>query len=189
MLERSRSTYGVGGGLVLLLLGLAGALGAQGQVTAELPREVRNSVGMEFVLIEPGTFQMGSPAGESGRGDDETLHTVTISQPFYLGKYEVTQGQWQAVMGDNPSEFSYCGHTCPVENVSWGDALGFAEELNAREGITAYRLPTEAEWEYAARAGTQTAYHFGDGAGRLRFYGWYKDNAEETIHPVGELTS
>lgn len=183
---REEGTYGAGGGLVLLLLALAGALEAQERTTAELPHEIRNSVGMEFVLIMPGTFQMGSPVGESGRGDDETLHTVTLSRPFYLGKYEVTQGQWQAVMGDNPSEFSDCGRACPVEQVSWGDALGFAEELNAWEGVTTYRLPTEAGWEYAARAGTQTAYHFGDGAGRLRFYGWCKDNAGETIHPMGE---
>ena len=150
-------------------------------------REWVNSIGMEFVLIEPGTFQMGSPATEPGRDEDEgPVHQVTISQPFYLGKYEVTQAQWQAVMGDNPSHFANCGPACPVENVSWGDAQGFVEELNMREGVQLYRLPTEAEWEYAARGGTQTAYSFGDGAGRLRFYGWYTDNSEETTHPVGE---
>ena len=101
---------------VVVMLALSAGLGAQDakqpaqQQTAEveprrpdqLPRELRNSVGMEFVLIEPGTFEMGSPSDEPGRDEDETLHRVTLSQPFYLGKYEVTQDQWEAVMGDNP---------------------------------------------------------------------------------------
>ena len=86
---------------------------------------------MEFVLIEPGTFEMGSPETEAGRFDDEgPVHQVTLSQPFYLGKYEVTQGQWEAVMGDNPSDFSGCGSNCPVENVSWEDAQEFIVRLN-----------------------------------------------------------
>ena len=147
------------------------------------PRELRNSIGMEFVLIEPGTFEMGSPETEAGRFDDETLHPVTLSQPFYLGKTEVTQGQWEAVMGDNPSYFSDCGRTCPVEQVSWEDAQEFIAALNRREGVETYRLPTEAEWEYAARAGTQTAYHFGDDAARLGAYAWYLDNSGRADPP------
>jgi len=157
---------------------------------AQLPREVRNSIGMEFVLIEAGTFQMGSPAGERGWDDDEgPVHEVTISQPFYLGKYEVTQGEWQAVMGSNPSRFSNCGRTCPVENVSWDDAQKFIGALNRREGMETYRLPTEAEWEYAVRAGTRTAYHFGNAAGELYLYAWYGDTGvffPEGTHPVGQ---
>ena len=153
---------------------------------AARPRELRNSIGMEFVLVEPGTFEMGSPATEPGRDDDETLHRVTLSQPYYLGKYEVTQGQWAAVMGSNPSSFSNCGRNCPVEAVSWEDAQGFIEELNLREGVTVYRLPTEAEWEYAARAGTQTAYHFGNATNRLGQYGWYDENSGNRTHPVGQ---
>ncbi len=154
---------------------------------AQLPREIRNSIGMEFVLIEPGTFEMGSPATEPGRDDDETRHRVTLSQPFYLGKYEVTQEQWQAVMGSNPSNFDECGRTCPVERVSWQDAQGFIEELNLQEGVSVYRLPTEAEWEYGARAGTQTTYHFGNAANRLGQYGWYDENSGgRTTHPVGQ---
>ena len=128
---------------------------------AARPREWVNSLGMEFVRIEPGTFEMGSRSGEAGRDDDETQHRVTLSQAFYLGKYEVTQGQWAAVMGSNPSRFSNCGRTCPVEQVSWDDVQEFIRELNRREGANVYRLPTEAEWEYAARAGTQTALYTG----------------------------
>ena len=117
---------------------------------------------MEFVLIEAGTFAMGSPATEEGRDSDEgPVHQVTLSQPFSLGKYEVTQGQWAAVMGHNPSRFSACGPTCPVEQVSWRDAQAFIAELNRWGDGATYRLPTEAEWEYAARAGTQTAIYTG----------------------------
>ena len=152
---------------------------------AQLTPEARNSIGMEFVLIESGTFEMGSPVGEAGRDDDELLHQVTISQPFYLGKYEVTQGQWEAMMGTNPSEFSSCGSDCPVERVSWEDAQAFIAALNRREGVNVYRLPTEAEWEYAARGGTQTAYSFGDGANELRQHGWYTRNSDDRTHPVG----
>lgn len=153
---------------------------------ARLPREVRNSIGIEFVLIEPGTFEMGSPSGEPGRDDDETQHRVTLSQPFYLGKYEVTQEQWEAVMGTNPSRFSNCGRTCPVERVSWEDIQGFIAKLNLQEGVSVYRLPTEAEREYAARAGTQTAYYFGNVADRLGPYGWYMGNSDNRTHPVGQ---
>ena len=150
------------------------------------PRELRNSIGMEFVLIPAGEFEMGSPSSETGRSDNEgPVHRVTISQTFYLGKYEVTQEQWEAVMGSNPSYFFRCGSTCPVEQVSWEDVQGFIEELNQREGVGRYRLPTEAEWEYAARAGTQTAYHFGNAGNRLGLYGWYDDNSGGRPHPVG----
>ena len=161
---------------------------AETERLAQLPREIRNSIGMEFVLIEVGTFEMGSPVTEPGRDDNETLHTVTISQPFYLGKYEVTQGQWQAVMGSNPSNFSACGRTCPVETVSWEDTQAFIAALNRQEGVETYRLPTEAEWEYAARAGTQTAYHFGNAVSELHIYAWYGDGLffHEGTHPVGQ---
>ena len=117
---------------------------AETERLAWLPRELRNSLGMEFVLIKAGTFEMGSPATEPGRrGDEGPAHEVTISQPFYLGKYEVTQGEWQAVMGRNPSHFSNCGVTCPVERVSWEDAQEFITALNRREGVSVYRLPTD----------------------------------------------
>jgi len=120
---------------------------------------------MEFVLIPAGTFQMGSNDSDAHSGE-KPVHTVRLTQPFYLGKYEVTQGQWQAVMGNNPSGFKGDPNR-PVENVSWDDVQEFIRRLNSREGGATYRLPTEAEWEYAARAGTTTRWSFGDAAGQL----------------------
>ncbi|TWI68916.1 formylglycine-generating enzyme required for sulfatase activity [Desulfobotulus alkaliphilus] len=120
-----------------------------------------NSVEMEFVLIPPGSFSMGSPATEKGRNWDEALHTVHITRAFYISTTVVTQKQWFDVMRTTPSSAQSCGGDCPVENVSWNDALQFLQQLNAMEGSRSYRLPTEAEWEYAARAGTQTAFFNG----------------------------
>jgi len=120
-----------------------------------------NSIGMEFVYIKPGSFMMGSPSNESGRDDDEVQHRVSITKSFYIQTTEVTQGQWKAVMGSNPSHFKNCGDDCPVENVSWNDVKEFIHKLNQREGSGTYRLPSEAEWEYAARAGTDTPFSFG----------------------------
>jgi formylglycine-generating enzyme required for sulfatase activity len=123
---------------------------------------IRNSIlGMTFVRIPAGTFMMGSPEDEPGRQDDEQLHQVTISDDFYLQTTEVTQGQWKIIMGNNPSHFSSCGDNCPVEYVSWNDVQEFIKILN-NKGEGAYRLPTEAEWEYAARAGTNTPFSFGE---------------------------
>lgn len=149
-----------------------------------LPSIWRNSLGMEFALMRAGTFRMGSTNGDS---DEKPVHEVTISQPFYLSKYEVTQGQWEKVTGTNPSRFTG-DSTRPVERVSWEDVQQFIEKLNAREretGVT-YRLPTEAEWEYAARAGTTMAYSFGDDASQLGAYAWYNENSSQTTHPVGQ---
>jgi formylglycine-generating enzyme required for sulfatase activity len=124
---------------------------------------VRNQMGMEMAYIPAGTFMMGSPASEAQRSSDEgPQHQVTIREGFYMGRYEVTQAQWQEVMGTNPSYFKDCGGNCPVENVSWNDAQEFIRRLNARGDGYSYRLPSEAEWEYACRAGTTTAFAFGD---------------------------
>ncbi len=124
--------------------------------------KISNSLGMQLVYIKPGTFMMGSPSGESGRDDDERQHRVTLTKGYYLQTTEVTQGQWKAVMGGNPSKFKNCGADCPVEKVSWEDAQEFIRKLNTKEGGTHYRLPTEAEWEYASRAGSTTALYTGD---------------------------
>ncbi len=151
-------------------------------------KTITNNIGMEFVLIRPDTFAMGSPDSDQDADHDEKpTHEVTISQPFYLGRYEVTQAQWQAVMGNNPSKFK--GNDRPVENVSWDDVQQFIQKLNEKEkqaSGTLYRLPTEAEWEYAARAGTTTRYSFGDEASQLGDYAWYGKNAGNTTHPVGQ---
>jgi formylglycine-generating enzyme required for sulfatase activity len=123
-----------------------------------------NSIGMRLKLIAAGTFMMGSPPSEPDRRGGETQHRVRISKPFYLGVYEVTQGQYEKLMGANPSYFK--GDNNPVEQVTWKDAALFFRELSARPEEQAagrvYRLPTEAEWEYACRAGTTTAYSFED---------------------------
>lgn len=141
-----------------------------------------NSIGMEFVFIPAGKFIMGS---DDGRPDEKPAHEVRISKPFFLGKFEVTQGQWQAVMGNNPSHFTG-DPDLPVENVTQGEMEEFIRKLNAREGSIVYRLPTEAEWEYAARGGTSTAYSFGDDPRQLGEYTWYKGNSGWRTHPVGQ---
>jgi formylglycine-generating enzyme required for sulfatase activity len=121
---------------------------------------VTNSLGMKFVWMPPGTFVMGSPKGEKERNDDETQHKVTLTKGFYMGVHLVTQEQWQAVMGNNPSQFKG-EKNLPVDNVSWNDCQEFIKKLRD-EDKKPYRLPTEAEWEYACRAGTTTPFHFGE---------------------------
>ena len=128
-------------GIALVLLRLAAPPAGSRATTAGIP----------LVRIPAGSFVMGSPADEPGRGGDETPHRVTISRPFWLGRTEVTQTQWIRVMGGNPSRFRGCAE-CPVENVTWLDVQRFIEKLNATEG-GGFRLPTEAEWEYACRTG------------------------------------
>jgi formylglycine-generating enzyme required for sulfatase activity len=133
--------------------------------------DLGGGVTMRFILIPPGTFTMGAPEEEKGRYDDEAAHEVTITRPFYLGKYPVTQEQYERLTGENPSWFSATGEgkaavegmdtkQFPVERVSWEDATTFCRKLAQRTGRQA-RLPSEAEWEYACRAGTTTPFHFG----------------------------
>jgi len=138
---------------------------AQKEVMKNLQKQVEEKedlgkgIKLDLVLIPAGKFMMGSPPSEKGRRDNETQHEVTLMKPFYLGKYEVTQEQWEGVMGNNPSFPK--GAKLPVTNVSWQDCQEFIKKLNATTNGD-YRLPTEAEWEYACRAGTTTAYSYGD---------------------------
>ena len=158
---------------------LAGAADLVHQARSRLERLREAVEAMEFVWIPAGEFRMGSTSRRAD-DDEKPVTRVRISRGFYLGKYEVTQGQWEAVMGTNPSHFSNCGGNCPVEGVSWHDVQGFIGMLNAKDGKPRYRLPTEAEWEYAARAGTR-----GDRYGNVDAIAWYDGNSGARTHPVG----
>ena len=132
----------------------------------------------EMVLIPAGDFEMGS---KNGGANEKPPHTVNV-KIFAIGKTEVTQGQWKAVMGSNPSSFKDCGDTCPVENVSWNDVQAFIQKLNAKTGKQ-YRLPSEAEWEYACRAGSQQEYC---GSDNIDSVAWYNGNSGNKTHPAGQ---
>jgi formylglycine-generating enzyme required for sulfatase activity len=158
---------------------------------------------MEMLWVKPGTFEMGSPLSEKDRQDRETPHSVTLTNGFYLGKHEVTQSQWEKVMGSNPSFFK--GADRPVETVTWTVVNAFCDKLTASERAAgrlpagmAYQLPTEAQWEYACRGGTKTAFSFGEASGELHRhanyadlntdYGWSDkahDDGYENTSPVG----
>jgi len=117
--------------------------------------------------------------------NEKPLHPVKIERAFYLQTAPVTQGQWRRVMGDNPSSFKDCGDDCPVEMVSWEDAQRFIARLNQMEGTGSYRLPSEAEWEYAGRSGNESEFFFGNDAGSLGEFAWYSANSNNQTHPVG----
>ncbi len=178
--------------------------------TPEINNAITNSVGMELVWIPPGEFDMGSPSSEEPRSMDsrETprrnifdrrppwervvyidierpVHHVKISSGFYMGKFELTQEQYLEVMEENPS--CYSGFSLPVECVCWDDAVNFCNRLSQMEGKI-YRLPTEAEWEYACRAGTRTCFYYGDdySGSQLARYAWYEDSSGGRPHPVGK---
>ena len=139
---------------------------------------LENKIGIKFTLIHTGEFTMGSSF------DRETPdHIVSISKPFYLGTYPVTQHEWKAVMGMDPSGFE--GNDLPIQRVSWNDVQEFVTKLNEMEGTNKYRLPSEAEWEYACRAGTSSQYSFDDDVSTLGEYVWYGDNSDTKPHSVG----
>ena len=168
--------------LVIVLFAIAMYLVITGansddQVTSIDPFTPRN-----FVRIEAGSFLMGS-SDSNAYPDEQPVHSVTISSPFLLGKTEVTQAQWVAVMNHNPSLFPNPDH--PVDNVGWGDIQKFLNRINKLANCDrCYRLPTEAEWEYAARAGTSSSYSFGNTADALDKYAWHAGNSGFTTHPV-----
>ncbi len=172
------------------------ALSSGGVLMAQTPKEITNSIGMKLKLIPAGTFTMGSPIEEDGADEDEKEHQVTISKSYYLGAFEVTQGQYEQVMGGNPSHFQKRvikkrdSSMYPVEQVSWEDAVKFCERLSElpeeKKAGRVYRLPTEAEWEYACRAGSKTAFTFGNNPSGLGAYAWFNGNSDGQTHPVGE---
>ena len=136
-----------------------------------------------MVAVEGGTFNMGSPKNEKGREDNECQHQVTVG-PFNIGKYEVTQADWRNIMGNDPSNFKNCDD-CPVESVFWDDVQAFLKKLNAKYPGKNYRLPTEEEWEYAARGGTKSQGYQYAGSNTLGDVAWYDKNADSKTHPVG----
>jgi sulfatase modifying factor 1 len=169
--------------LGLLLLILLIAVGCDDSIT--------NTLDMKFKKIPAGTFVMGSPESEADREDDETQHPVTITQAFYMQTTEVTQGQWKSVMATEPWKGKSLvkeGPNYAAAYVNWNDAVAYCEKLSEKESVT-YRLPTEAEWEYACRAETKTTWSFGDDEKEFGDYAWYDGNAddigEEYAHQVG----
>jgi formylglycine-generating enzyme required for sulfatase activity len=197
-----RQTYAVA------LLTLA-AFGILAPATAEEPKatggtkQITNSIGMKLIYCPSGSFRMGSPAGEKDRFNNEDQVLVTISKGFYLGKYSVTQAEFKAVMGKTPwagKPYVKEGYDYPASYVDWNDATEFCRKLTARESQAGrlpqgyvYALPTEAQREYACRAGTSTAYSFGDDAGNLGDYAWWggivgdgNAKTEQYAHRVGQ---
>ncbi len=169
------------------LINRAESAKAAAEASAEATRRRAEAVdhtviaAMEFAWVPAGEFLMGSTSVEAGR-DEQPLTRVRISRGFWLGKYEMTQGQWQAVMATNPAAFRACGPDCPVENVSWNAVQEFIATLNAAVGEERYRLPTEVEWKYAARAGTNGDRYSED----LDAIAWHAGNSGDRTHPVGQ---
>jgi len=167
-----------GSGLPQGLQGRVAISGADSGVFA--PLELRPNDDIDMVVIPAGSFTMGSDKGS----DEKPLHTVSI-RSFLMGRTEVTQKQWEDVMGSNPSRFTACGPECPVENVSWNDVQEFIAKLYQKTGQK-YRLPSEAEWEYAARAGTITEWSYGNDESKLGNYAWYVGNSGRQTHEVAQ---
>ena len=160
--------------------------------------EITNSIGMKLVLIPRGTFMMGSPDSENefyqDEFQDELQHEVTITRDFYLGVFPVTQSQYKTLISKNPSYFQGAkvdmqNADLPVEKVSWDEAIEFCKKLSdlpeEKKADRVYRLPTEAQWEYACRAGSKTAYSFGESSQSLGDYAWFDENSKRQTHPVG----
>lgn len=189
---------------VLYLLALILFLTRCDTVEPEVKQDLKSPIEMAFVHVTGGTFTMGDIAGV-GLSVEQPVHAVTLTHDFSIGKYEVTQAEYMAVMHDNPSYFTG-NNRLPADNISWYDAIHFTNILSIRSGLApcydsdgnvvggdgnpyeceGYRLPTEAEWEYATRAGTTTPFSFGENDADLSDHAWYAQNAGSRTHPVGE---
>jgi len=154
--------------------------GAPSNQLKEITIGLGGSVKMEFVLVPAGSFMMGSDKSFNAK----LMHRVTIAKPFYIGKYEVTQEQWEKVMGNSPGAFK--GAKNPVNGVTWDDCQRFVAKLKDKARGHTFRLPSEAEWEYGCRAGSKSDYCYGDATDKLGDYAWFKDNSEGKVHPVGQ---
>jgi formylglycine-generating enzyme required for sulfatase activity len=174
--EQAKRRRGLWIGLAVGLVSLI-ALGGCSKNGADSSGTVKNGIGMEFASVPAGSFKMGWDS----YSDESPVHQVTFASGFFMGRNEVTQAQWQKVMGNNPSSNTSCGENCPVEKVSWDDTQEFIKKLNAMNDGYTYRLPSEAEWEYACRAGTT-----GNDAGDLDSMAWYGKNSDDKMHPVGQ---
>lgn len=191
----------------LLIVFLLTTVGFASRSFAQPPAELTNSIGMKLMRISKGTFRMGSEPNGKGAEADETARAVTLTTDFYLGVFEVTQAQYEQVMGVNPSYFQDAvlsernrgndlapvpGESLnhPVDKVTWEAAVEFCKRLSELPAEKAagrvYRLPTEAEWEFACRAGSTTAFSYGESESELAGYGWFVDNSEKKTHPVGQ---
>jgi formylglycine-generating enzyme required for sulfatase activity/truncated hemoglobin YjbI len=155
----------------------------------EIPKDFKNSINMEFALIPAGEFVMGAlPTDKDANNDEHPIHKVRITQRFYISKFLTTQGNWKAIMNNNPSYYKKLGEDHPVERVSWYLVQDFIKKLNEIEKLSAkdgYRLPTEAEWEYACKAGSHTKFFHGNNSNFLEEYAWFGYNSNRTTHPVG----
>ena len=172
---------GFASAIAIFGLGLPPGLQAQHAVNrAFAPLELRPIDDINMVVIPAGSFTMGAEKSN----EEKPPHTVYI-RSFLMGKTEVTQQQWQDVIGSNPSRFTACGPECPVENVSWNDVQQFIAKLNQKTGQK-FRLPSEAEWEYAARAGTTTEWSYGNDESKLGNYAWYSQNSGSKTQAVGQ---
>ncbi len=151
----------------------------------KITKSYTNSIGTEFVLVPAGEFDMGSLEDEKNwYRNERPQHRVKIPKEFYIGKYPVTQKEWVEIMGFNPSRSK--GDDNPVAKVSWSDVQDFISKLNEKEGTNKYRLPSEAEWEYACRAGTTTRYYFGDDDAKLTDHAWYDVDESTGSHELGQ---
>ncbi|MEW6239064.1 MAG: formylglycine-generating enzyme family protein [Candidatus Omnitrophota bacterium] len=196
-IQRSIRQYRIVGALLLVFFILSCAMtpeqsaktkAATAEFTVDLPNLPQGAVPLRLVRISPGSFLMGSPESEAGREANEgPQHRVMISKDFYLGAYEITQAQWKALMGNNPS--TDAGRDFPVNKVSWDDCQHFIRQLNSLKTGGCFRLPTEAEFEYAARAGTQTASYLGNDVSDEDWekYAWFRNNSDGELHSVGQL--